>query len=168
MIRRAGWFLAAMGLILLLAVLPWGSTANEAASGTVRLCIFFNAETEGNRGAVSSRATGRTALRGRSPGRIVSWRPPSPSSISAVRPFVERIRHRSAYFNAVSVEIKVGNIPRVLALPEVRSVEEVKVYVREREGASPIRYFLRNTATRRSPEWRRRSVRWAIASSSRR
>ncbi len=96
---------------------------------TVPVWIFFAAASD-KAAAFSHRASGRILKRGMTGGAL---RPPGRASVESVIPFVERIRHSSSYFNAVSADVKAEMIPEILALDGVVKVDIVRTYRRGRD-----------------------------------
>jgi hypothetical protein len=97
----------------------------------VTVWIFFAASPDDD--AASSRRAGERILVRGAPGKDpVAMRPPSRNTIDGIRPFVERVRRRSSYFNAVSADVRAGIIPMLLALPDVGKVDAVRKYRRAR------------------------------------
>lgn len=102
---------------------------------TIPVWIFFAAVPD--RAAVfSRRAEERISRRGAAVRAIPALSPPGYAPIESVRPFVERIRHRSSYFNAVSADVRVGMIPGLLVLDGVEKVDIVRTYRRGRAVSS--------------------------------
>ncbi len=102
----------------------------------VPVWIFFAAPPDD--GAASSpEALVRIARRGAPREKSVRLHPPAQSSLDGIRSLVVRIRHRSSYFNAVSADVRVGMIPRIIELPGVAKVDAVRTYRRAREVLLP-------------------------------
>ena len=102
----------------------------------VPVWVFFAAPPDD--GAASSfKALVRISRRGAPRERSVRLHPPAQSSIDGIRSLVVRIRHRSSYFNAVSADVRVGMISRIIELPGVAKVDAVRTYRRAREPLLP-------------------------------
>ena len=102
---------------------------------TVPVWIFFAAASD-KAAAFSRRAAERISKRGVTGKGLPALYPPGRASIESVRPFVERIRHRSSYFNAVSADVRVEKVPELLAVDGVAKVDIVRTYKRGREPES--------------------------------
>ena len=104
----------------------------------VPVWIFFDVPPDDS-SASSPEALARILKRGVPRERSVRLHPPAQSSIDCVRPFVERIRQRSSYFNAVSADVRVEMIRRIIELPCVGKVDAVRIYRRAREPLLPYK-----------------------------
>ncbi len=83
--------------------------------------------------AASSRRAGeRIRLRVAKENDPAALRPPSRDVTDRIRPFVECVRNRSSYFNAISADVKIEAIPVLLSMPDVRKVDAVRKYRRAR------------------------------------
>jgi len=102
---------------------------------TVPVWIFFAATPDGA-AAFSRRASDRVTRRGASGADRAQLSPPRRDSIEGIRPFVESIRRRSSYFNAVSADVRAEMIPRLLAADGVTRVDIVRIYRRDRDPGS--------------------------------
>ncbi len=71
---------------------------------------------------MSSRAAGRRALRGASPSDE-SDLPVDPLCVDRLRGHVERVRHASRYFNAVSADVRISSLPALAAEPFVVRID---------------------------------------------
>jgi subtilisin family serine protease len=98
----------------------------------VPVWIFF-ASPPDDKAAFSRRALERASKRGRAAKDPLPVHPPAQYSIDRIRPFIERIRRRSSYFNAVSADVRASMIPRLLEIPDVAKVDAVRIYRRARE-----------------------------------
>lgn len=54
--------------------------------------------------------------------------PVNQSYIRAVQPLVIRVRHRSRWFNGISVQVLKSNLERIIALPFVRNIDTARRY----------------------------------------
>jgi subtilisin family serine protease len=95
----------------------------------VPVWIFFSEPPE-NEEAFSPRVIERISRRGAPFRDLPPMLHPERDSIDRIRPFVERIRHRSWYFNAVSADVRVSMVGRLLEIPGVAKVDAVRRYRR--------------------------------------
>lgn len=112
-----------------------GSVDEGSISDEQRVWVFFDAGSRGvseGAGPVSERARERMRLRGNGAAHSVPAGPPCPEMVSRLTPLVERVRHRSCYFNAVSADVRTDRLPALVALPGVARVEMVRTYRRKR------------------------------------
>lgn len=107
------------------------------------------------RNNVSARALDRRARRGTARSLRVEDIPPVPDYVESVRRRVGRVRHVSAWFNAVSVEATAVQIAALARLPFVRELDVVGRFSRgpEEPRVSSVRASSVEEASRPSPSY---------------
>jgi hypothetical protein len=108
---------------------------SAAAEETGPVWIFFDTPPVGG-ASFSVRSERRVSLRG---GGHPALRPPSPESIDAIRPLVERIRRRSSYFNAVSADVRADMVESLLNGKGIARVDIVRRFRRAKTVDDPGR-----------------------------
>jgi hypothetical protein len=121
--------------------------ADPGSGGTVPVWIFFSGPPDDG-AAASRRSIERVSRRGTRGNDPAALHPPSLDSIEEVRPFIERVRRRSSYFNAISADVRVERIARLLEAPGIAKVDAVMKY---RRAKPPLPSKDRDLVPRKTP-----------------
>ncbi len=108
---------------------------------TVKAWIFFNEDTKsnrvtGNKGMISKRAVRRLRIRTSLPDLQHNLKTVPENYIEILKPHIAKVRFRSKYFQAVSVEVSLDKLQAISNYHFVRSIELVASFNREDEFGS--------------------------------
>ncbi len=110
--------------------------SNSTPDSTVKAWIFFNKDKKtirdtDNKALISKRAARRLRIRTSLPELQYNLKTVPENFIEILKPHIGKVRFRSKYFNAVSVEVRIDQLQVISNYHFVRSIELVNSFNRE-------------------------------------